>query len=185
MPSKRFWAKNNPELDYDETVTKTKKILSDFKFNKIVHISSISSRCQLHTVYGKNKKKSEEIIEKTNDYLIVRLGSMYGEGLIKGVLIDMINNRKVYLDGKSKYSFTDIEWNSKWIIENLNLKNKLVEVGSTDFVELKKLANTIKSTSEFEGEIDNQIILNKSLKKETTMQVLNFLEKKRNEIQSN
>ena len=32
MPSKRFWAKNNPELDYDETVTKTEKILSDFKF---------------------------------------------------------------------------------------------------------------------------------------------------------
>ena len=185
MPSKRFWAKNNPELDYDETVTKTEKILSDFKFKKIIHISSLSSRCQLHTVYGKNKRKSEEIIEKTNDYLIVRLGSMYGKGLIKGVLIDMLNNKKVYLDGKSKYSFTDIGWNSKWIIENLNSKSKLVEIGSTDSVELEKLANMIKSTSEFEGEVDNQTIINRSLKKETTMQVLNFLKKKRDEIQKN
>ena len=29
MPSKRFWAKNNPELDYAETVEKT-KFLSEF-----------------------------------------------------------------------------------------------------------------------------------------------------------
>ena len=56
MPSKRFWAKNNPELDYAETVTKTKNILSDFKFDKIVHISSVSARCQFNTTYGKNKK---------------------------------------------------------------------------------------------------------------------------------
>ena len=53
MPSKRFWAKNNPELDYDETVRKTENIISDFKFNKIIHISSVSSRCQLHTVWKK------------------------------------------------------------------------------------------------------------------------------------
>ena len=52
MPSKRFWAKNNPELDYAETVTKTKNILSDFKFEKIIHVSTVSARCQLNTVYG-------------------------------------------------------------------------------------------------------------------------------------
>ena len=62
MPSKRFWAKQNPKLDYEETVTKTKNILSDFKFEKIIHISSVSARCQLDTVYGKNKKMSEEFI---------------------------------------------------------------------------------------------------------------------------
>ena len=39
MPSKRFWAKQNPKLDYKETVEKTKNIISDFKFNKIVHVS--------------------------------------------------------------------------------------------------------------------------------------------------
>ena len=182
MPSKRFWAKNNPDLDYKETVTKTENILLDFKFNKIIHISSLSARCQSHTIYGKNKKKSEEVIKKTNNYLIVRLGAMYGIGLVKGVLIDMINNKKVYIDGKSKYSFTDVAWNAKWIIENLNLKNQLVEVGSTDFIELKKLAEKIKSTSEFEGEIDNQVVINKLNEIKSTMNVLKFLKEKKNEI---
>ena len=36
MPSKRFWARQNPELDHEETVTKTKNILLDFKFEKII-----------------------------------------------------------------------------------------------------------------------------------------------------
>ena len=182
MPSKRFWAKNNPELDYAETVTKTKNILSDFKFEKIIHVSTVSARCQLNTVYGKNKKSSEELIKKAEDYLIVRLGSMYGEGLTKGVLIDMINNQKVYIDGKSKYSFTDVSWNSKWIVNNLNLKNKLVEIGATDYIELNKLAKLINSNSEFEGELDDQIILNEFERFNSSMNILNFLKKKIHEI---
>ena len=182
MPSKRFWAKNNPELDYIETVTKTKNIIADFKFEKIIHISTVSARCQLDTVYGKNKKSSEELVKKTENYLIVRLGPMYGEGLTKGVLIDMINNKRVYIDGKSKYSFTDVSWCAKWILNNLNLKNKLVEIGSTDYIELSKLGKLINSNSEFEGILDDQIIFNKFEKYNSSMKVLDFLKKKVHEI---
>ena len=185
MPSKRFWARQNPELDHEETVTKTKNILLDFKFEKIIHISSVSARCQLNTVYGKNKKISEELIQKTKDYLIVRFAAMYGKGLTKGVLIDMINNNKVYINGKSKYSFTDVSWNAKWIVDNLNSKEKSVEIGATDYIELNQLAKLIKSTSEFDGEIDDQIILNKSYKFDSSMQVLSFLKQKKNEISKN
>ena len=185
MPSKRFWAKQNPELDYEETVTKTKNILLDFKFKKIIHISSVSARCQLNTVYGKNKAISEELVKKTNDYLIVRFAAMYGKDLTKGVLIDMINNSKVYINGKSKYSFTNVSWNAKWIVDNLNLKEKLVEIGATDYIELNQLAKLINSTSEFDGEIDEQIILNKSYKFDSSMQVLSFIKKKKNEISKN
>ena len=185
MPSKRFWAKQNPELDYEETVTKTKNILLDFKFNKIIHISSVSARCQLNTVYGKNKTISEELVKKTKDYLIVRFAAMYGKGLTKGVIMDMINNSKVYINGKSKYSFTDVSWNAKWIVDNLNLKEKLVEIGATDYIELNQLAKLINSISEFDGEIDDQIILNKSYKFDSSMQVLSFIKQKKNEISKN
>ena len=84
---------------------------------------------------------------------------MYGKGLTKGVLMDMVNNRKVYINGESKYSFTDVSWNTKWIVDNLNSKEKLVEIGATDYIKLNQLAKLINSTSEFDGEIDEQIIL--------------------------
>ena len=61
MPSKRFWAKTNPSLDYVETVEKTDFFTSKFKFKKFIHISSVSARCQLNTVYGKNKKKVKKL----------------------------------------------------------------------------------------------------------------------------
>ena len=182
MPSKRFWARQNPELDHEETVTKTKNILLDFKFKKIIHISSVSARCQPNTVYGKNKKISEELIQKTKDYLIVRFAAMYGKGLTKGVLMDMANNRKVYINGESKYSFTDVSWNTKWIVDNLNSKEKLVEIGATDYIKLNQLAKLINSTSEFDGKIDDQIILNKSYKFDCSIHVLSFLNQKKNEI---
>ena len=185
MPSKRFWAKQNPELDYKETVLKTKNILLNYKFKKIIHISSVSARCQLNTVYGRNKKESEDLVKRAKEYLIVRLAPLYGKDLTKGVLIDMLNNSKVYIDGSTKYSFTDISWNAKWIVENLNLQNKLVEIGATDYIELNELRKLINSKSEFEGEIDDQIVQNKSYKSDSSMLVLDFLEKVKNEIHKN
>lgn len=184
-PAKRFWAKNNPELDYEETVVKTKNIISEFKFKKIVHISSVSARCQLNTIYGINKKKSEDLIKNLSNYLIIRLGPLYGEGLLKGVLIDMIQDKKVFIDGKTKYSFTDIDWNAEWIMNNLNLKNKVVEIGATDYVQLDELSKLINSKSKFEGDLDDQIIQNKSYKNNSSMLVLNFINKIKNEIYQN
>lgn len=57
MPSKRYWARLNPELDHIETVEKTKNIIENWNFKKLVQISSVSARCQTDTVYGMNKKK--------------------------------------------------------------------------------------------------------------------------------
>ena len=113
------------------------------------------------------------------------MGPLYGKGLTKGVLIDMINNEKVYINGKTKYSFTDVSWNAKWIINNFNLKNKLIEIGTTDYIQLDKLSKLINSKSEFEGEIDDQVIKNKTYKHDYSMLVLDFIESIKNEIHKN
>jgi len=158
MPSKRFWAKNNPKLDYVETVEKTIFFCREFRFKKFIHISSVSARCQLNTIYGENKKKSEDIVLKDRENLILRLGPMYGENLDKGVLIDMLKSKKVYIDGASKYSFTDINWIGKWLVDNINKYSGVKEIGSKDSITLSELARKINSTSTFEGLVDNQLI---------------------------
>ena len=105
MPSKRFWAKQNPKKDYIETVEKTSFFLKNYKFNKFIHISTVSARCEKNTVYGKNKKISEKLVKNNdNKNLIIRLGSMFGKSLNKGVLIDILNSKTVFINGKSKYS---------------------------------------------------------------------------------
>ena len=90
----------------------------------------------------------------------------------------MINNKKVYIDGKTKYSFTDVSWNAKWIVNNFDLKNKLIEIGSTDYIQLNKLAELINSKSKFEGEkLIIKLYKNKSIKFNSSMLVLDFIKK--------
>lgn len=177
MPSKRFWAKKNPKLDFEETVLKTKFFLENYNYKKFVHISSISARCEINTVYGKNKKKSETLVKRKKNYLIIRLGPMYGKKLTKGVLIDMLNNKTVYLNKNSCYSFTSVDWVSDWIVKNLSITNKTIEIGSKDCIKLKNLAKFINSKSKFIGRIDNQIIKSKKLYNSASSGVYNYIKK--------
>ena len=175
MPSKRFWAKNNPDLDYKETVEKTKFFIENFDYQKFIHLSSVSARCQLNTVYGQNKKMSEELVKRNSKNLILRLGPMYGDGLDKGVLIDMLNSKTVYVSGSSKYSFTNIEWICEWILKNLDNFTGEKEIGSKDFIVLSQIVKNINSKSKFEGEIDDQIILDEDKYNTKSQDVYTFL----------
>src|SRR3989344_9324519 len=55
MPGARFFAKNNPEQDFVETVQKTVDLVYGWKYKKFVQVSTVSARCQLDTVYGRHK----------------------------------------------------------------------------------------------------------------------------------
>ena len=175
MPSKRFWAKNNPDLDFIETVEKTKFFIEKFIYKKFIHLSSVSARCQIHTIYGANKKKSEDIVLKNSNNLILRLGPIYGDGLDKGVLIDMLNSKTVYIDGSSKYSFTSLKWIGEWICENSISYSGLKEIGSKDFLVLNEIAKKINSKSVFQGEIDNQLIIDEETYNSKSGEVFDFL----------
>ena len=174
MPSKRFWAKNNPKLDYEETVNKTKSFIDKFNFKKFIQISSISARCQVDTIYGRNKKLSEDLCKNLTNYLIIRLGPLYGKKLSKGVIIDMINNSTVYVSGESKYAFTDIKWFGEWLSENIHLEG-LIEVGPNNYIKLLDLAKKINSKSKFEGPVDNQVIFTNKIFDNDANNVINYI----------
>lgn len=177
MPSKRFWAKKNPKLDFEETVNKTEYFVKCYDFKKFIHISSISARCEKKTIYGKNKLKSENIVKNLDNYLILRLGPLFGKNLTKGVLVDMMNSQTVFINGNSKYSFTDTKWISNWIATNMFKVKGLIELGSNDYFILKELSLKIKSKSKFRGRLDNQVIKSNFKYKTTSKNVLKFLKK--------
>ena len=158
MPSKRFWAKNNPYKDFIETVEKTFNLVNDWKSSKIIQISSISARSQLNTTYGRHKAAAEKLVHEENN-LILRLGPMYGKSLNKGVLIDMKNNQNVYISKESLYCFAPIDWIGKWICHNMHLSGTL-DLGGNNAIKLKEVAERIGSKSIFTGPIDNQILTN-------------------------
>lgn len=157
-PSKRFFAKNNPLIDYEESVLKTLSIKNICKkYNKkLILISSISSRSQLDTIYGINRKASESILDETD--LILRLGPIYGGDKNIGPLYDIFNNKDVYVDSMTKSAYAHVSFYAKKIIDlSISKNNKyLYELGSKNYLILKDFKDYFKSTSKFYGSIDDQ-----------------------------
>ena len=173
MPSGRFWAKNNPELDFIETVQKTFNIKHHFKNSKIIQISSISAKVQLDTIYGRHKLAAENLLDIDND-LIIRLGPLYSNSLKKGAIIDIINNQTVYVSGSSKYAFTPLEWVCDEIVNNKNLSG-VHELGAKNYIELYDLAKKINSKSKFIGDVDDQVFSNAPDYCPDAKEVINFI----------
>lgn len=180
MPSARFWAKNNPEKDYIETVEKTAHLLYDWNFKKFVQISSISARSQLDTVYGRHKAAAELLIDLAK-HLIVRLGPMYSPELTKGVLVDIREGKKVFVDGKSRYCFAPLEFNAAWIASHLDRRG-IVELGARNAITLEELARRLGVTASFEGALDHQEIPSPEVDFPDVYEVLTFMDKWRKQL---
>ena len=175
MPSGRFWAKNNPEQDFIETVKKTADLLYGWKFKKFVQISTVSARCQLDTVYGRHKAAAEKLCD-FGENLIVRLGALYSENMEKGVLLDMLEGKKVFVDGTSRYSFISLPFCASWIASYLDRRG-VVELGGKNAVALTDVASHLGRQVEFEGEINHQDIENPEENLPEAGEVLKFLDK--------
>lgn len=173
MPSQRFWAKTHPDKDFVETVRKTADLINGWRFEKFVQISSVSARCQLDTVYGRHKAAAEKICGLGNN-LIVRLGPMYSKNLSKGVLIDMLQGRKVSVDAESRYCFAPLEFVASWIAAHLE-RAGIVEVGARNAVRLQDVADHIGARVKFEGAVDHQEIDNPEQDFPDARQVFGFL----------
>lgn len=181
MPSARFWAKDNPTEDFTETVQKTADLVHGWKYGKFIQISTVSARCQLDTVYGRNKAAAEKICG-FGDNLIVRLGPMYSENLKKGVLIDMLKGQKVFVDGRSRYCFTPLEYVGRWLTSNFEASG-VREVGARGAVALSEIADHLGKKIEFEGVLDDQEIKDPPPDAPDARDVLSLLDIVKNKFQ--
>lgn len=176
MPSARFWAKNNPDEDFNETVEKTADIVYGWNYEKIIQISTISARTELNTIYGRHKAAAETLCNFGNN-LIIRLTATYSDTLKKGALIDILEGKKVYVNKKSRYSFASLEFVCSWIAKNLDKKG-IIEVGAKNSITLEEIVKYLKLGVAFEGPIDVQRILNPLPEFPDAYEVLPFLKEK-------
>ena len=152
-PSKKYWAYNNPYLDFQASVSLTADLVYNWNYQKMIHISTMSVN-ELNTKHPYSiNKKAAEIIASYKNSLIVRLSNLYGEGLSRGPLYDLLNNKKVYVDINSEYSFISTEFVAKWIFENLH-KEGIVQIGAKDTISLSKIAKKLNLKIDWEGRLE-------------------------------
>ncbi len=173
MPSKRFAAASNPMQDFSESVEKTARLVNEWRWQKFVQISSISARAQRDTVYGRHKAAAEDVCSFGSN-LIVRLGPMYDRSLTKGVLMDMLHDRRVYVSSDSEYGFAPLCWVAKSVVQNLG-RAGILEIGARDGMRLSDVAKAISSASTFEGVRDDQVPLDPPSDAPPASAVIDFL----------
>jgi dTDP-4-dehydrorhamnose reductase len=157
---KRYEAELNQQMDYEESVVKTAKLIDACKGAgaRLLLISSISARTQLNTVYGRHRHACELMVLQAG-CVVVRLGYMFSKQKIYGALSNIVNNEDVFLDPTSEYSYSDVSWNANKIVELLLTEGRgVVELGANGSITLQVIADLTSSTSVFKSDtIDIQI----------------------------
>jgi len=131
VSSMKWKANKNPKEDYLQIV-KLIKDLDTIKFNKLVLISTIAVYDNpADNAYGRNRLYLENyLINNYENVSVVRLPSLFGEGLKKNHLYDLKNNNFKYLphiNSTFQYYHLDDIWNDVEIV----LKNNLNTINLT------------------------------------------------------
>ena len=125
VPAVKWYANKNPEEDF-KTLQDIKNILETIKAKKIILISTIDVYeyidseldedydCDFinnHT-YGRNRYLFENFVKKTfEDYHIIRLPALFGKGLKKNVIYDLIHNNLIEnIEKNTKFQWYNLDW---------------------------------------------------------------------------
>lgn len=128
IPAVKWYANKNPEEDYN-TIEDIKTILKTITVKKIILISTIDVYedvtlehnedyiIQYHKnhTYGKNRFLFEEFIKSTfENYNIIRLPALFGKGLKKNIIYDLINNNNINdIPINSSFQWYYLDWLKK------------------------------------------------------------------------
>ena len=175
MPSKRFWALNNPLEDFEATVKLTAEIVYNWKYKKLIQISTVSARCQLDHPYGINKLTAETLVlNHSKKNLIIRLGGLFGEGLDKGVIFDILEGNELFLNGDSKYNYISTKKAAEIIAKKLD-QNGIIDVGAKDQISLKEIADDLNLDPKFGDKFESQHTENPDEDYPEAKEVLKFI----------
>lgn len=139
IPAVKWYANKFPEEDYN-VIHNIKSILETVKAKKIILISTIdvyeypnsemneNYECDIinNNTYGKNRYLFEDFIKKKfENYNIIRLPALFGKGIKKNVIYDLIHNNQIENISKNTYfQWYDLNWLKNDI--DIILKNNIL-----------------------------------------------------------
>ncbi|HJO32746.1 MAG TPA: NAD-dependent epimerase/dehydratase family protein [Anaerolineales bacterium] len=164
----RFKANQNPTWDFEASVITVEQSLSDFVVQLYVYISTVDVynilmdpeqnheaypiRPEKLDYYGFNKWIAERLVEKyAKRSLILRLGSVIGNGMQKGPLYDLLNAKPLHMSLDSELSFIDTSTIARVIsvIVAMGLSGEIINLTGTGSAKLRDLSSMLPSSVQF------------------------------------
>lgn len=110
LPAAKWIANSNPETDW-KNITNIMEILRTVRVTQRFVLISTIDVYENHA-YGKHRRLFEEFVQtQFAVYLILRLPALFGKGLKKNVLYDLLNNNQIdKIVSNSKFQWYDMQW---------------------------------------------------------------------------
>ena len=125
VPAVKWYANKNPEQD-STTLQEIQNILGTIKVKKIILISTIDVYESINSshnedyscdyannhTYGRNRYLFEQFVQTHfDDYHIIRLPALFGKGLKKNVIYDLIHQNQIEnIEKNTKFQWYDLNW---------------------------------------------------------------------------
>lgn len=154
----RYKANLDPLWDYSASVESVIRSLKDFNFSDYIYISTIdvydnlfdlrynNENTQINSLqldyYGFHKWLSERIISKyCPRFIILRLGTVLGNNLIKGPIYDLYYNKTIFMSEKSQLTFIDTNTlcNVLMLLIENEINNDIFNITGTGYVNVGEL----------------------------------------------
>jgi nucleoside-diphosphate-sugar epimerase len=182
LPAVKWYTNKNPNED-DEIINKIKEILNTISVKRFILISTIDVYENINNeynedyeikyynnhTYGKNRFLFEEYIKNNfANYNIIRLCGLFGKGLKKNIIYDLINNNNINnIPLNSSFQWYYLDWLKKDIELILNNNIKICNL-FTEPIDTLKIIETFndvykkdyKFQIEYLGNIDTKITYN-------------------------
>lgn len=156
-PTPPAFVKNNPELVINSSIQGTKNIIKVAEKNKskIIHISSVRVLEDPvgANVYSDSKKESEQLISEYDNFIIIRMASVYGPGMLPNdsrvipqFIQKALNNKSLHIwgDGSQQDTFVYIDDVISFMVNSMLIKEtRLCTIGSKVPISIKNLAHKI------------------------------------------
>jgi len=137
-----FEGERNPSYMREVEYSILKKI-KEKRFDKIIHLSTVY--CNIYNNnYTDIKKEIEYEILKNKNSLILRLSNIIGENLNKGIVYDILNNNKLFVNNASFFNIITLE--EIWNIIDYFMKNfycGIINVGASESICVKDIAKLL------------------------------------------
>lgn len=96
--SMKYLAESDPKHDFEASVDSVMTRVQDLNYGKYIYISSIDAETPGKSNYGFNRKLSERIVKQyCPNFTIIRLCSVIGENMTKGIVHDVLAGVKVFV----------------------------------------------------------------------------------------
>jgi sugar phosphate isomerase/epimerase len=158
IPAVKWFSNKFPEKD-SEDIENIKNIFKTIKTNKVILISTIdiydniNNKSNENTLveynnnhtYGKNRYLFELFIkENFTNYNIIRLPALFGKGLKKNIIYDLLNNNNInIISTNTSFQWYNLEWlkDDIDICLNKNIKECNLFTEPLDTIHILKLFN--------------------------------------------